>query len=415
VASTLNFIPLSEALGTFLQAIPAPQPQAETVKSADALGRVLLKDIISAEMSPPFSRSAMDGYAVIAADTTGASAHKPVTLPVVAEIGMGKAADTPLQPGTAMLIHTGGMLPPGADAVVILEDTQAGSAGQIEIFQAAQPGDNVISAGEDVRPGDVVLRAGTRIGPAVIGGLLALGIMEIPAAKAPLVGILSSGDELILPEQKPDPGQIRDVNSYTLAALMRRYGAQTRLYGIAPDEMGAFENLMRRAFAECDMLIVTAGSSASARDLSAAVIRKLGKPGVLAHGVKVRPGKPTILAVCDGKPVIGLPGNPVSALVIASLCAVPALEKLMDVTRHTPRPVIRARLSGGVESVAGREDFVPVALTLTPEGYSAEPIAFKSNLIFTLAKAGGLLRVPAGAASLQTGEVVEVDISLQSL
>ncbi len=397
-----------EALDTFLHALPTIDLYKETLPTEQALGRILAEDIISGEMSPAFSRSTVDGYAVQAADTFGANESLPCYLPLAGEVAMGKPALTPIQPGTAWLIHTGGMLPQGADAVVMLEDTQKAGVSEIEISRAVAAGDNTICAGEDVMPGDVVLKTGTKLGPAQIGGLLALGIRQVLVAGKPLVGILSSGDEVIPPHQTPLPGQIRDINSYSLQSLVESHGGQTRLYGIAPDEITAFESLIQRAFDECDMLVVTAGSSASARDLTSTVIQKLGKPGVLVHGVRIRPGKPTILAVCDGKPVIGLPGNPVSALVIAGFFVIPVLERLSGQTESTPRPMLTAELTLPVPSVAGREDFVPVHLIAHQGGWKAEPIFFKSNMIFTLAQSDGLLHVPASAVGLSAGEKVEV-------
>lgn len=401
-----------EALQAFLSALPAPNRPAETLPTVQAGGRILADDIVSAEMSPPFSRATVDGYAVRAADTFGDSESLPGYLPLAGEVPMGQAAAEDLLPGTAWLIHTGGMLPPGADAVVMLEDTQKAGVNEIEISKAVAAGENTILAGEDVMPGDVVLQKGALIGPAQIGGLLALGIRQVKVIKQPLVGILSSGDEVIPPEQTPGPGQIRDINSYSLQALVERHGGRARLYGIAPDELHAFEKRIRQAYEECDMLVVTAGSSASTRDLTSTVIQTLGQPGVLVHGVRIRPGKPTILAVCDGKPVIGLPGNPVSALVIAGFFVIPALERISGKTTPTPPAVLMAELTKPVPSVAGREDFVPVHLTCPQGVWKAEPIFFKSNMIFTLARADGLLRVPASAVGLTAGERVEVYLPL---
>ncbi len=404
----LELSPPAAALKTFLDHLPAANPAAEKIKTSQSLHRILLEEIVATEPLPAFSRSTVDGYAVHAADTFGASESMPAYLPCIGEVPMGASPAFHLPAGFACLIHTGGMLPEGANAVVMLETTQIARQDEIEIYKAVAVGENIIQAGEDVRAGECVIKFGTRLRPAEIGGLLALGITEISVAVPPKVGILSSGDEIVLPESQPKPGQVRDINSYSLAALVEAHGGQPRLYGIAPDDLAVFEPLIQQAFQECDMLIVTAGSSASARDLTADAIRKLGKPGVLVHGVAIRPGKPTILAVCNGKPVIGLPGNPVSALVIANLFAIPTLERIAGLTFPSAIPVIKAALTVNVSSTAGREDYVPVKLNETTAGLLAHPIFFKSNMIFSLVQADGLLRIPSQAVGLNMGEIVDI-------
>jgi molybdopterin molybdotransferase len=227
------------------------------------------------------------------------------------------------------------------------------------------------------------------------------------------VAILSSGDEVIEPDQVARPGQVRDVNSFTLAALVQKHGGSPVRFGIIPDRREALEQALARALDECDAVVITAGSSASTRDLTADVIDSMGPPGVLVHGVNVKPGKPTILAVCRGKPVIGLPGNPVSALVIAGLFVVPVIERLSGISPTHPRSSIPARLSVNLASQAGREDWIPVRLVPTNSGagaYIAEPIFYKSNLIFTLAQADGLLHIPPDATGLEAGAEVKVEL-----
>jgi molybdopterin molybdotransferase len=352
----------------------------------------------------------VDGFAVRARDTFGASDSLPAYLPLAGESPMGGAPGFDLAAGQAALIHTGGMLPAGADAVVMLEYTQAARAGEVEILRAAAPGENVIAAGEDVRAGQVVLPAGTLLRPAEIGGLMALGLLRTSVARPPRVGILSSGDEVVSPTAAPQPGQVRDVNSYTLAALVEKHGGCPVQLGIIPDRREVLQGALEDALAVCDLVVVTAGSSASTRDLTADVIAAVGEPGVLVHGVNVKPGKPTILAACGGKVVIGLPGNPVSALVIAGLFVVPVVERLLGLPAGRPRPTITARLTANVPSQAGREDWLPVRLTPEGDGWRADPIFYKSNLIFTLAQAGGLVPVPPDATGLEVGAPVQVII-----
>jgi molybdopterin molybdotransferase len=404
----LELLPPADALNLLLNNLPEHAVQAETVATIDALGRVTAKPVVSPEALPAFARSTVDGYAVQAADTHGASDSLPAYLALVGEVQMGKSVEIRLQRGQTVTIHTGGMLPEGADAVVMLEHTQAAGAGELEVLRPVAAGENILKAGEDVQAGQEVLPAGVRLRPAEIGGLLALGLMEVAVARLPRVAVLSSGDEVIPPEKTPQPGQVRDINSYSLSVLVKAQGGQPVRYGIIPDEARAFADILRQALNDCDAVIITAGSSASARDLTSTVVDRMGEPGVLVHGVNVRPGKPTILAVCDGKPVIGLPGNPVSALVIAGLFVTPVIGRLLGMQAPRPQPVVSARLAINLPSQAGREDWIPVKLSRASGAYLAEPIFFKSNLIFTLAQADGLAHIPADATGRSVGEIIDV-------
>jgi molybdopterin molybdotransferase len=302
------------------------------------------------------------------------------------------------------------MLPVGADAVVMLEMTQIARPGEIEVLKSAAVGENILQAGEDVAVGEVVIPRGRRLRPAEIGGLMALGITQVAVARKPRIAILSSGDEVIPPAAAPRPGQVRDINSYALAALVQSQGGEAVLYGILPDKRDALAAGVSRALAECDAVVITAGSSASTRDLTAEVIQSMGEPGVLVHGVNVRPGKPTILGVCGGKAVIGLPGNPVSALVIAGLFVTPLIHHLQGRLPDPAAHQLNARLAVNLASQAGREDWVPVNLRQTAAGLEADPIFYKSNLIFSLARADGLVHIAADANGLAAGEIVQVEI-----
>jgi len=292
---------------------------------------------------------------------------------------------------------------------------QSARTDEIEIFRAVADGENVIRIGEDVAQGQVVQARGSSMRPAEIGGLMALGIVRVKVVRKVRVGLLATGDEVIDPRQAPRPGQVRDVNSYTLSALIEKSGGLAKRYGIVPDKFDALKNAAALGLSECDLIIITAGSSASTRDMTADVMRALGAPGVLVHGINTRPGKPTILGVCDSKAVIGLPGNPVSALVNGYLFVVPVIEKLMGVSPR-PKATVIARLTVNLPSQAGREDWWPVKLFPPPAGRGgrgegetqAEPIFGKSNLIFTLAAADGLLRIHPDITGLSAGEMVEV-------
>ena len=409
MAEFLTLLPPQEALQFLMDKLHAT-PAEEIIPAAESLGRVTSQAVIAPYALPSFRRSTVDGYAVRAGDTHGANESLPAYLKLAGEISMGAAPIFSLQPGFCGLIHTGGMLPEGADAVVMVEVTQLSLEDEVEIFKAVAAGENVLQIGEDIGAGDEVIAPGTVLRAAEIGGLMALGITQIPAVRRPRVGIISSGDEVVAPEQDLQPGQVRDVNTYTLQALVAQSGGAPRSYGIVPDN---FEDMLAKflqAKDECDLVVITAGSSASARDMTSRVIDAGGSPGVLVHGVNVRPGKPTILGLCDGIPVIGLPGNPVSALVIAGIFVVPVIHRLLGINAPLVNNQVSANLSLNLSSQAGREDWVAVRLTRLGDGYLADPVFGKSNLIFTLAKADGLICIPASANGLQAGSRVEVHL-----
>lgn len=384
-----------------------PQVRVERVATADALHRVLAEQLTSPQNLPEFPRSTVDGYAVAAADTYGATPGLPALFTVVGEVPMGKAATFEIGPGEAALVHTGGMIPPGADAVVMIENTQRVNADDIEVFQPVAEGQNVVQVGEDVRIGQPILTPGHRMRPQDIGGLMALGITAIDVAAPPIVGVISTGDEVVAPDQSTRPGQVRDINSYSLAALAERAGARALRYGIIPDDRKALEAVAGRAMQECDMIVFSAGSSVSYRDMTVDVINTLGAPGVLVHGVSVKPGKPTILAVCDGKAVFGLPGNPVSAMVIFDLFITPAICALLG-TNAPPQTKVNARLARNLASDTGREDYVQVRLEQRDDGLWAIPVLGKSNLIYTLVNAEGVVKIPLDSSGIRAGEWVTV-------
>jgi molybdopterin molybdotransferase len=380
----------------------------ERVRTQDALGRVLAEDLRSPGSLPTFRRSTMDGFAVRAADTFGASEALPGYFTIVDEVLMGRPAERSPRLGEAVRIATGGMLPDGADAVVMVENTQDVDASTIEVLRPAAPGENVIQIGEDVEPGVELLAAGQTIRPQDIGGLLALGIVEVTVAARLKVGIISGGDEIVAPDQEPGPGQIRDINSYTIAALVERAGHTPVLLGVVPDVYERLEDAARAGLAQADVLILSAGSSVSTRDMTAQVIAALGEPGVLVHGVSLKPGKPTILAMIGEKPVFGLPGNPVSCMVTFDLFVAPTLHRLAGRTDAEHRQSVAARLTRNVASAPGREDYFQVRLDRRADGVWAEPVFGKSNLIYTLVKADGMVRIDLDTSGLTEGQWVQV-------
>ena len=402
-------LPVADALER-LDAFWQPQPESETLATADALERILATDIHSPEQVPAFRKSTVDGYALRAADTFGASQALPAFLQVDGELKMGEIPQLDISAGSALQIHTGGMLPASADAIVMVEHTQALDENEIEVLRTVAPGENVIQAGEDVARDALILRRAHRLRPQDIGGLLAVGVSDIEVLRSPRVGILSCGDELLPPAAALIPGKVRDINAYTLSALARKLGAEAIRLGIASDNLADYQARARLGFAACDILLLSAGSSVSARDYTRDVINGLGQPGVLQHGLATKPGKPTIIAVCDNKPVIGLPGNPVSALLVA--------RQLLPhmIARFTGQPLpeqrrIRALLALRVSSVTGREDWVAVRLRdLDSDMPVAEPIFGKSNLIFTLIEADALLNVPLNSGGYDAGSQVDVQL-----
>lgn len=403
----LDLTPASIALQLIKDALQVTATE-ERILTQDALGRISARSINAPHALPPFTRSSVDGYAVKATDTYGASDSLPAYLNLVGEVLMGTVPEFTLKQGECCLIHTGGMIPGGADAVLMLENAQVTREVEVEVYRSIAFGENLINEGEDVQAFEEVVEAGTRLRPAEIGGLMSLGITEIEVRRKLRVAIISSGDEIISPESPILPGKVRDANSYSLSALIAGAAGIAVRYGIIPDDEEALFQAASKAVAECDMLVITAGSSASARDFTSTAINRLGKPGVLVHGLNIRPGKPTIMAVCEGKPVVGLPGNPVSALVIARLYVLPIMYVLGGLRENEIQPYVSAILSLNISSQTGREDWFPVRLKRVETGFIAEPVFGKSNLIFTLARSDGMLRIPADTTGLSAGEEVKV-------
>lgn len=394
---------------TRLSAHIGPLARRESIPLHEALDRVLAEDLHSPVDLPAFPRSTMDGFAVRAADTYGASEGLPAYLTLCGEVPMGRAPDLTVGSGQAALIHTGGMLPPGGDAVVMIEYTQRLDATTIEVVRPVAVGENIIPIGEDVCRGDLLFPCGHRLRPQDLGGLAGVGIVRAPVVARPRVAILASGDEVVPAEAEVAPGQVRDINSYTIAALVRRAGGEPILCGIAPDDPTILGDMAHAALDSADMLILAAGSSVSARDHTAGAIQALGDPGVLVHGVAIHPGKPTIIAAAGERPIFGLPGNPVSAIIAFGLFVAPALRRLQGTPAGDP-PTIQASLTRNIASKPGREDFMPVRLEHRDGTLFADPVFGKSNLIYTMAHADGLVRVPLDLSGRYAGDMVEVTL-----
>lgn len=385
--------------------------RTQTVSLDNALGRVLAEDIYAPENIPARDRSCMDGYAVRAADTFGASEGNPGYLELTGSLGIDDVTIQPLNPGECVGIVTGGSLPPGADAVVMVEQTQLLGANTVEVRKSLPPGENVMLRGEDATEGAAVLRGGQRLRPQDIGLLAALGQSRMRVFCLPRCAILSTGDELVPVEARPQAGQIRDVNSHTLACLVRQAGATPICFGLVPDTREALFAALSEALAVSDLVLVSGGSSIGLRDLTLEVLSALPQSEILAHGVSISPGKPTILARVGDKPVLGLPGQITSAHVVMQVFGQPLLAHLGGEDRAFDpgrRRLRTARLAMNIASKTGREDYVRVRLEEGEGGLVAVPRLGKSGLLRTMIESDGLLCLEASSEGMKAGQIVNV-------
>jgi len=397
-----------EALNVLLTVNPVGTEEIPTVR---ARARVLADELRSAVDLPHFHRAAMDGYAVIAKDTFGASQSLPAYLKLAGVVEMGKEAAQPLTPGTAMRISTGGMMPPNADSVVMVEYTDETDAGLVEIHRAVSPWQNVIQIGDDIKKGELVFPRGRRLRAHDLGALTGVGIASIPVFKKPRIALISTGDEIVDVESEPRPGQVRNINQHSLAGLIEECGGELKDWGVVRDDRTALRDAIAGALEWSDLVLLSGGSSMGAKDIALETILSFPDAQFVFHGISIAPGKPTIFAKACGKPILGLPGYPVSALVIFDLFAAPLIRRLggenLDVLEKFSRSV-RAVLKTNVASQIGREDYVRVVLERSPAGLLAAPLPSKSGAIFTLVKADGMVRVDMNQDGLEQGEEVEV-------
>ncbi|KQL48597.1 molybdenum cofactor biosynthesis protein [Brevibacillus choshinensis] len=380
------------------------------VSLIDALDMVLAEDIISCEQVPHFARSTVDGYAVRARDTYGASDSLPAFLDVTGKIEMGKEASLLIREGQAQSIPTGGMIPDGADSVVMIEHVEE-VGDMLNVYRQVAPGENIIRAGDDVEKGELVIAAGQRLRPQDLGVLSAIGKTRVLVYPRPIVAILSTGDEIVPADKKElAPGEIRDINSITVAAAARQCGAEVIDGGIVPDDYSSFAQKAKELFERSDLLLLSGGSSVGTRDYTEQVMQSLGDPGVLVHGVSIKPGKPTILAKAGNKPVVGLPGHPASALIIFHLFVAPLIKRLQgqELAQYDQR--ILARISRNIASAVGRSDYIRVKLEEREGGLWAVPVFGKSGLISTLVKSDGMVEISANKEGILEGEIVHVHL-----
>jgi molybdopterin molybdotransferase len=385
-----------------------PLLERERIPLADGLNRVLAEDIQSPEDLPHFPRASMDGFALRARDTFGASEAVPALLSLAGEIAMGQEMRAPVEPGHCFRIATGGMLPPGADAVAMIEHSQSLDELTIEIFKPVSPLDHVIQIGEDIGKGQPVLPAGRRLRPQDLGLLAGLGVMEIPVYCQPRVAVISTGDEVVPVEDRPGPGFVRDINSLTIMSLSQEAGAVPEFLGRTKDHFSDLKGQCQKGLDRADVILISGGSSVGSRDFTVEVINSFPEAEILAHGVSISPGKPTILARVGQKILWGLPGHTVSAMTVFSLFVKPCLYHLEGEKEPKQEPKIKARLNRNIASAQGREDYVRVALQPGSEDLEAVPILGKSGLISTMVRADGMIRIDQNCEGLEKGEWVEV-------
>jgi molybdopterin molybdotransferase len=386
----------------------------QPVSSEDVLleaagGRILAEDVHAAGNLPGFARSTVDGYAVRAASTFGASESSPALFMVVGAVAMGEAPQMAVAAGETVRIATGGMLPSGADGVVMLEYAESLDDSGIEVVRSVAPGQNLIAAGEDFESGALIAAAGRRLRPQDAGVLAAFGRTRVKAFRQPVVGIISTGDEIVPAEATPGPAQIRDVNRYTLAGLVAQAGAVPVAFGIVRDEFQSLHTACRRALEQCDMVLISGGSSVGARDYSVEVVSAFAGAELLVHGIAIRPGKPTILAKAFGKALWGLPGHVVSSMIVFSRIVRPFLLHVGGLAAPTAEDIrIPARLNRNVASAQGRTDFVRVRLLRGETEWRAEPVLGKSGLINTMVQSDGIIEIGKNIEGLDEGTIVEV-------
>lgn len=374
--------------------------KVETTNLTNATGRFLAKDIVSDEFVPAFDRSTVDGFAVISRDLVGCSDSIPAILRKAGESRMGEMPMHSLKPGECFYVPTGGALPQGSDAMVMIEFVEDFGAGEFAFVKPVAPGANMIFKGEDLKPDDLILQNGKQLNPADIGTLASMGTTEVDVFKQPKVGIISTGDELVPAGNLLEPGKIRDVNTPMLAALLQEAGACTVTHEIVPDQRNLLRSAMQNMLAKSDVLLVSGGTSVGEHDNLPVLIEELGQ--IFVHGIAVKPGKPTIVGKIESKPVFGLPGNPVAAFFMFHALVKPLLYSFSN--SQTEQPMVAAFLTRAVSSNHGREEVILVRLA----GDQATPVPSKSGLISTVSKANGYFLIPRDREGLASGETINV-------
>ena len=408
----LEVVSADEARARFERHLDLSPLAAETVPLAAALTRVLAHDVVAAVDAPPFDRSNVDGFALRAADTAGASDARPKVFPLNPEIiACGDMPALEVVPGTATTIATGGVIPRGADAVVMVEQTELieAAAPSIELRRAAAPGQFISYAGSDIARGETLLRRGARVGSREIGMLAACGLAQVDVVRRPKVAVLSTGDELVAPGSPLKPGGVYDSNGAIIAAAVSEAGGEPLMFGAFPDDEAALERAVRRALAESDIVVLSGGTSKGAGDLSHAIVSRLGKPGILVHGVALKPGKPLCLGAVGDKPIVVLPGFPTSAIFTFHAFVAPVIRARAGLPPEAAR-TLQARVPVRIASELGRKEFVLVSLVAGEEGAVAFPTGKGSGAVTSFSQADGFIEIDALASSLDAGSVADVTL-----
>ena len=385
--------------------------QSEDISITSAAGRIIAKDIVSPVDLPDFYRSSMDGYAVRAQDTFGATESLPVYLQIIGEVLMGEELGVVINKGTAAKISTGGMLPKGSDAVAILEHAQAIDKNSIEALYSVAPGENVVQVGEDIKKGEALVKKGHKIRPQDIGAFAGIGIDRVAVYAKPKVAVITTGNEIIDIKEDSRFGCVRDINSYYLSTVINNDGGIPVRKGISKDDYSQLRRMIEESLSGADVVVLSGGSSVGARDLTAKVINDIGKPGVLVHGISIKPGKPTIIGVVNNKPVFGLPGHPVAVGVSYGLFVKRVIRSITGIALKDGEfadRMVKARLLKNIASASGREDYIRIEIRNEDGELTALPILGKSGLISTLVKATGYIVIPENRLGIEAGEMVEV-------
>ena len=386
-----------------------PRVETESVPLLEATGRILAADIFSDVDLPDFMRSTMDGYAVCASSTFGASEANPAYLTIKGNVDMGKPPDFSLGPGQAARILTGGMLPDGADSVVMIEHTEAIDDTSIEVYRSVAPGQNILEKGEDISKGAILVSCGKKLRAQETGLLAAFGNKTVSVYKKPVIGIISTGDEVVPIDEMPALGQIRDINTFTLTGLLKKVGAVPVTFGIVEDDFDDLFEKCTLAMAQSDMVLISGGSSVGTRDFTIEALSALPDAAILVHGISISPGKPTILARSNNKAIWGLPGHVVSAMVVFEVVVRPFIEHIGGLSEKHKKDIrLSALLNRNISSAQGRVDYLRIRLSERDGILWAEPILGKSALINTMVKADGLIEIGVNTEGLDKGTEVEV-------
>lgn len=392
---------VDRALDAFMKAIPTKKPEANKVALPSALGRVLAENVVADEDLPRFDKSAVDGYAVRAKDTVGASQFKPKILKIVRDR---------IDRNQATQVWTGNPISEGADAVVMLENTKW-TGEEIEVWVPLTPGENVSKKGEDVQKGKIAVEAGVRLKPQHLALIAALGKTEAKVFERPRIAVLATGNELVEIGYEPQPAQIFDTNRLMISSLCIELGAELSNLGIAKDNLAEIVGKLKEGLRKADVIITTGGTSVGVADLVPEAANKVGRPGVVVHGVAMRPGMPTALAVVDGKPVLILSGNPVAAFVGFEAFGRPLICRLLGLKQTEPRPMVKAKITRKATGALGRKTFVRVRVFEDRDDLLAEPVSSKgSGIISTMTRGNGFVVVPENREGLAEGEIVSVSL-----